>query len=70
MKFNINNTVVTVENYTQAVEEFEEFLWQRKELPDDENLSAQTHLGDMRTLEKILEQDGIIKYGNCFIEAI
>lgn len=57
--------------YEEAVEAFEEALWETKLLPDEECLSAaDLGLAGGVTLEQALERDGFLRYGKAYIERV
>ncbi len=57
--------------YEEAVEAFEEALWEAQFLPDDECLTtADMGLAGGVYLESLLEAKGFLTYGEAYVEVV
>ena len=67
---NISDQEITG-TYEEAVEAFEEALWEAQLLPDDECLTtADMGLTGGVYLEDVLEARGFLRYGEAYVEVI
>ena len=75
MKFKIHVPNITdreiIGSPEEAVEAFEESLWEAQLLPDDECLTAaDMGLAGGVYLEDVLEARGFLRYGEAYVEVI